>query len=129
MTDIDPISALLKTVDGNVVDWLPDFTKKYLNGEIYDLPIEKFIDSAELEWSINSETDTLKNYDSFPANYFPDLSAKLFKINLNYQPIDETYKMLVSMKGPVTEFGLSLVVFGIQDNEPTLFRNSSCPRF
>lgn len=126
--DVDPISALLKTVDGNVVDWLPDFTQKYLMGEIYDLPQSSFFDNVPLEWNINSNTDTLKEFNYFPANYYPDISAKLFKINLNHQPEDDTYNMLFDMRGN-TEFGLSLVVFGIKNNELTYLETAHAQDF
>ena len=126
--DVDPISALLKTVDGNVVDWLPDFTQKYLMGEIYDLPQSSFIDNVRLEWNVNSKTDTLKEFDYFPANYYPDISAKLFKINLNHQPENDTYNMLFDMRGN-TEFGLSLVVFGIENNELTYLETAHAQDF
>jgi hypothetical protein len=116
--DVDPITALLKTIDGNVVDWMPDFTQKYLMGEVYELPQSTFIDNVPLEWNVNSNTDTLKKFDFFPANYYPDISAKLFKINLNHQPEDDTYNMLFDMRGD-TDFGLSLVVFGIENNQLT----------
>lgn len=127
--DVDPIVALLKTIDGNVVDWMPDFTKKYLMGEIYDLPQSSFIENVELEWNVNITTDTLKKFDYFPANYYQDISAKLFRVNLNYQPPDDTYNMLISMKGPVTEFGLSLVVFGIQNYELTYLETTHAQDF
>jgi len=126
--DVDPISALLKTVDGNVVDWLPDFTQKYLMGEIYDLPQSSFFDYVPLEWNVNSNTDTLKEFNYFPANYYRDISAKLFKINLNHQPEDDTYNMLFDMRGN-TEFGLSLVVFGIKNNELTYLETAHAQDF
>ena len=126
--DVDPIVALLKTIDGNVVDWMPDFTQKYLMGEIYDLPQSSFIDNVPLEWNVNSNTDTLKEFNYFPANYYPDISAKLFKINLNYQPEDDTYNMLFDMRGN-TEFGLSLVVFGIKNNELTYLETAHAQDF
>jgi hypothetical protein len=126
--DVDAIVALLKTIDGNVVDWMPDFTRKYLMGEIYNLPQSNFIDNVPLEWNVNSKTDTLKNFDYFPANYYQDISAKLFKINLNHQPEDDTYNMLFDMRGN-TEFGLSLVVFGIENNELTYLETAHAQDF
>ncbi len=126
--DVDPIVALLKTIDGNVVDWMPDFTQKYLMGEVYDLPQSSFIDNVPLEWNVNSKTDTLKEFNYFPANYYPDISAKLFKINLNHQPENDTYNMLLDMRGN-TEFGLSLVVFGIENNELTYLETAHAQDF
>ncbi len=113
--DTDPIVALLKTINGNVVDWLPDFYKKYLAGEIYELPQNSFINNADYDWNINSVNDTSKLFD--PSAPYRDLSAKLFKINLNYSPIDESYDMTLSMSGTNTLDALSLVVFGIQNDE------------
>jgi hypothetical protein len=81
-----------------------------------------------LEWNVNSKTDTLKEFNYFPTNYYSDISAKLFKINLNHQPEDDTYNMLLDMRGN-TEFGLSLVVFGIKNNELTYLETAHAQDF
>ena len=117
--DIDPLSSLIKNVDGQLVEWLSDFYKKLINNEIYELPKDHFIKNANISWDINGSSDTLKIFNAQDPNVdtYLDLSAKLFKINLNHKPTDESYKMRLTMKGPVTQFGLYLHVWGIQNNE------------
>ncbi len=111
------ITALLNAVGTPVVNWYPKFFEDYINGIIYDIPIDYFLEQTQNEWNIDDENDNLKIFKSsdFLIKNYPDLSAKLFKINLNYADIDASQNMLLSMKGPVTEFGLSLVIFGIQN--------------
>lgn len=113
----DPISALINNVDDLFTEWFPEFFKKYINNEIYDIPTNYFSNDANEEWSVNNANDTLKIFAASEIGLYPDLSAKIFKINLNYSEFSDSQNMLLSMKGPVTEGGLSLVVFGIQDGE------------
>ena len=115
--DIAPDLALYKNVDEFLTVWFPDFFKEYLSGNIYELSDDYFYTNAHHSWSINTENDTLKDFNSTEVGKYPDLSAKLFRIDLNYSGFDETQNLLLSMKGPVTEDGLSLVVFGIQNGE------------
>lgn len=128
---VDPIAALIKNMDAMVADWWPDFIKTYMSGDIYDVPNDYFLDNAKLEWNINDENDILKIFHaSDPAvKLYPDLSAKLFKINLNYTNFDASSNMLFSMKGPVTEDGLSLVVFGVQNGEQVYLGTASAQDF
>ena len=108
--------ALLQTMTAPLTEWWPDFFKKYVSGEIYDVPIDFFLEKAKGEWDINSIEDTLKVFSSteFSIGEYLDLSAKMFKINLNYEPPDTSYKMLFNMTGEDgTPDDLALVVFGI----------------
>ena len=122
----DPIEALIQSVNKPLIEWHPDFFKKYVNNEVYDLPKDYFINNAQHEWTISSDVDTEKVYSSndFLVGDYPDLSAKLFKIVLNYPGLTETHDMRLSMKGIGSELGLSLLVFGIK-NGNTVFLGSS----
>ena len=122
----DPMEALIQTVNKPLIEWHPDFFKKYVNNEVYDLPKDYFINNAQHEWTISSDVDTEKVYSSnnLLVGDYPDLSAKLFKINLNYPGLTETHDMRLSMKGIGSELGLSLLVFGIK-NGNTVFLGSS----
>jgi hypothetical protein len=113
------ITGLLNAVGTPVVNWYPKFFEDYINGKIYDIPIDYFLEKTQHEWNIDNENDKLKIFESsdFLIKNYPDLSAKLFKINLNYADIGASQNMLFSMKGPVTEFGLSLVIFGVQNGD------------
>ncbi|NOX65595.1 MAG: hypothetical protein GXO85_07305 [Chlorobi bacterium] len=117
--DVNSITALINNIDAMVADWWPDFIKTYMNGEIYNIPKDYFLENTKLEWSINDENDTLKVFAASDptVKFYPDLSAKLFKINLNYPDLDPSSGMLLSMKSPVFEEGLALVVFGVKNGE------------
>ncbi|MBK8944635.1 MAG: hypothetical protein IPM32_05105 [Ignavibacteriae bacterium] len=124
-TEIDPLTSMFKNVDGLFVEWFSDYYKKLINNEIYELPKNNFINSVNSIWNINNANDTLKifNAQDPKVDTYLDLSAKLFKIKLNYKPVDETYKMRLSVKGPVDQFGLYFHVFGIQNNELTFIES------
>ena len=120
----DAITALINTVDEQTSVWLHDYFKEYISGNIYDLPNDFFINNAHHEWTIESEEDISKIFDSNNMGKLADLSARIFKIDLDYPEVDASQNMLISMNGPVTEFGLSLVIFGIQDNQ-TIYLGSA----
>lgn len=111
--------ALIQSVDGKLIDWHPDFFKKLVNREIYELPENYFLDKASAEWNINSAGDTLKIFSSGDPSVgtYRDLSAKIFKINLNNPEVTETGKMFLKMKGNGNQQGLSLIVFGIKNGK------------
>ena len=116
--DITPTKAIINTMDALVVDWYPDFFKKYVNGEIYDIPINTFTSNVSNIWDIDDDLDTLKVFSTNDIGIDPysDLSANMFLINLNHQPSDETYNLELSMDGPSGPDGLSLIIFGINTN-------------
>ncbi len=118
---VDPTAALIKNMDAMVADWWPDFFKQYVNGDIYNRSIDDFLNNTTLEWNINNDNDMLKVFSSDDAEVglYPDLSAKLFKINLNHSAFESNHNMLFSMTGPANADGLSLVVFGIKDGKAT----------
>ena len=119
-TDVNTTTVLLNNIDAPVTDWLPDFFKEYVSGNIYSQPIDKFLSNANDSWDINSVEDTLKEFKSsnFLIRKYQDLSAKMFKINLNYEPLDTTSRMLFSMSWAGADLdGLSMVMFGIKGGE------------
>ena len=107
----DPTATLLSNVNGHQDDWWPEFFRAYVSGNIYNVSSAIFTDDKNLSgvWSIDDEKDTKVVFD---LNY-PDLSAKLFMINLNYAEIDESADMLLELSG--TNEPLSLLLFGIKD--------------
>jgi hypothetical protein len=109
-----PTSALIQNIDGNVTDWWSDFFKKYVMGDFYTLSLNDFIAEAENEWNINNNEDKEK---IFSITESPDLSATLFKINLNYSEFDNSQKLLLNMSSLNNNNGLSLIIFSIdKDN-------------
>lgn len=111
--------ALLRVIDAPTKDWWPDFIKKHINGEIYDRSIEYFLNNTSNVWEINNEQDLEYNFNSSDPNigFYPDLSAKLFKVKLNFSEFDNSQKLLLNMSSLNNNEGLSLIIFSIdKDN-------------
>ena len=107
--------ALLRVINAPVEDWWPDFIKKHINSEIYDRPIEYFLSNTTNVWEINNDQDLEKVFNSSDPNigFYPDLSAKLFKVKLNYSEFGNSQKLLLNMNSLNNNKGLSLIVFSI----------------
>lgn len=75
-----PVEAILNSVSTTEDIWLPGFFKDYLEGTIWDIPGETFLEKIDSDDVVNfvNETDTLKYLD----RDYPDLSARLFQVNL-----------------------------------------------
>jgi hypothetical protein len=121
--------TIINTMEALKTEWWPDYFKKFIGGDIYKLSSDFFINNAHHEWSIDTIDDTLKIFDSDEVGLYPDLSAKLFKIDVNYSGLAESQNLILSMKGPVTEDGLSLVVFGIKNGETVYLETAHAQDF
>ncbi len=97
----------LKLAESPVTDWLPDFLKRYLNNELFELPKDYFINNAHFEWNINSEEDVSKTFTST----YQDLSAKIFKINFNYTEFDNSQNLIFELKNLDNNTDLALFYF------------------
>jgi len=66
--------------------WWPGFFKNYLEGTIWDIPGESFLEKINSDDIVEfaSETDTLKYLD----RDYPDLSARLFRVNLGIDLVE-----------------------------------------
>ena len=106
--------ALLNTVNAFVTEWWPDFFKSYVGGEIYGVGKDVFLAGANLSgtWTIDDGNDT---DSTFTLNY-PDLSAKLFKINLEYGSIDPAASLALDLSSEVST-PISVMLFGVEGNE------------
>jgi hypothetical protein len=111
------ISEFLKLVEDPITAWWSDFFKKYLNNELYKLPEDYFIRFAHTEWNINSEQDISKTFTSTEIGTYQDLSAKMFKINLNFADLDNTQNLKFKMMGPDDNKDLSLILFKVINNK------------
>lgn len=131
-TDLNPTTVLLNTVDVPVREWLPDFFKEYISGNIYNQTIDKFLSNTKGSWDINNAEDTLNVFSSsnFLIKNYQDLSAKMFKVNLNYAPPDTSYKMVFSMSLASADLdGLSMVMFGIKNGEAEYLETADAQDF
>jgi hypothetical protein len=107
----------MQLVEAPIIEWWPDFFKKYLTNELFKLPDDYFITIANAEWNINTEADTLKKFASAEIGKYQDLSAKMFKINFNYTDLDETQNLKFKMIGPDNSKDLSLLLFSTNNNK------------
>ncbi len=92
--------------------WLPDFYKEYIQGNIYNVPSEKFLNNITETVEFN-DGDTLKHADET----YNDLSAKLFEIKINSDEI-KNKKSLRFKLGPesLNLDYIKTLVFGITDD-------------
>jgi len=81
------VNALLTSVSEAEYIWLPGFFRKYIAGELYDVQADSFlttIGQAE-EFTIDGIEDTLRHF----VHPYPDLSAKLYRVNLRFGNLSE----------------------------------------
>lgn len=96
-TGCSATAALLNNVEALVAEWWPQFFKSYVGGEIYGVGKDVFTASANLSgsWTIATGDDSVKVF----TGRYPDLSAKLYLINLSFPAIDESADMLLKLGG------------------------------
>ncbi len=92
--------------------WWPGYFKKYLEGNFYNISTLTLLKTIKNEniFFINEASDMVKDFD----RTYPDFSAELFRVDLNYNQIDS----LVFTLGPST---LNLdyqtfYVYGLKNN-------------
>ncbi len=113
------MAALLNTVNALVADWWPDFFRAYVGGGVYNVDAAIFTQYGNLSgyWNVDDEDDTLKVFSSGHEGVgpYPDLSAKLFLIDLNYTAMDAASSMVLTVSGEVGNEPVTMVVFGVKD--------------
>ncbi|MEJ2616084.1 MAG: hypothetical protein P8Z35_14085, partial [Ignavibacteriaceae bacterium] len=95
--------------------WWPNFLKEYISSNIYNMQGEDFLNNIKKTIEFN-DGDTLKYVDET----YKDLSAKLFRININSKDIKDN-KSLNFKLGP-SSLNLDYVktlIFGISGNNLT----------
>ncbi len=100
-----PIEALITNVKTPVADWWPKFFIQYVGGNIYGVPSSVFTKTENLSgtWDINSDTDIEKKFTSGEIISYPDMSAKLFAVNLNHSTIDPSANLRIEVSGDETD--------------------------
>jgi len=116
------IAALLRSVDELPAEWWPEFFRNYIGGRLYGVEGRVFTDRNNLSgaWSVNRATDTLKVFSSDEATVglYPDLSCKLFKIDIHYADINETAGLLLQVQGNAgLQTALAVLVFAEKDGK------------
>ncbi|MCB9248417.1 MAG: hypothetical protein H6613_07650 [Ignavibacteriales bacterium] len=108
------VKDFVESIDLPSNDWWPGYLKELVNNELFELPDDYFISRAHAEWDINSAEDISK----ILTHTYQDLSAKMFKINLNYPDLEDTQNLKFKMIGPENDKDLSLILFSINNNKP-----------
>jgi hypothetical protein len=106
------VNALLNSMADPPSAWYPDFLREYLSGQIYGVSAQTFLGNAHGTARIQSAKDTLFLYQLS----YPDLSARLFVVDLAFPDIDEKASLRITLT-PSEILGNhgSLMVFGVQN--------------
>lgn len=109
-----PTEAFYETVEGNPNTWFPDFIRDYIKGQVYNVPPSQFLGGIRDSFLIATEADTSR---TFTADY-SDLSAKLYRVNLDYAAFKEGDAIEFNLESAtVGEDMLTTLVFSIHNNE------------
>ena len=114
--NVSAVDAIIKSIEEPEYEWWPAFFNEYLSGNIYNLTSDKVMSQIKTEdvFNINNENDTLAYF----SHTYSDLSSRFFKVNLNYQDIDEKAKLRFQV-GP-SSLNLNYVtvmVFGLKEGK------------
>ncbi len=96
--------------------WWAEYLQTLIEGEIYDLDFNYFLNHAHGTANINASSPVTKTFSSTDASVgsYPDISAKMFKINQSSGDIDPSYRMLLSATGPTDNSHLALIVYALK---------------
>jgi len=112
---MEPMEALLESGPGPIQTWLPEFFRQYVGGNIYSVPADTFMtlaNSGTTSWTISGPTDTLKTFVTGSVIQYPDYSAKMFSIRLNYAQISDEAEIEFEVSSDeVSEDDLTVIVF------------------
>jgi hypothetical protein len=92
---IHPLAALAEGAGSAVSTWYEYFLENYITTPIYDLPRASLIEHRSGHWSIASAADSATTF----SDSYPDLSGKIFTVNLEYPGISEDAKLQIQALG------------------------------
>lgn len=92
--DYKAIEALDLAI-GNFPEWWDDFLIRYVNGEIYDVSPTDFIGIRDGRFRVRTEDDT----DWSHTGSYPDLSGKLFQIQITDTELPESANLDLTLTG------------------------------
>jgi FlgD Ig-like domain len=113
-----------KSFDGNgpynASVWLPSFYKKYISGKIYNVKSDTFLKKISKTIEFNDGDDY-----RFIDDEYTDLSAKLYKININSEEIkNKTLNFKIVPEGINIDYAKTLV-FGLSNNTLTFLADGT----
>lgn len=113
------IDAFLAKVPEPENVWWPAFMKRYLSGEIFGVAADTLLRETEKEpgkrtFTVAGKDDTVKY---FTAQY-RDLSAKLFRVNLDYSELSptSTIRFSIDPRGVNLDYA-DVLLFGLKDHK------------
>jgi hypothetical protein len=97
-----PMYAVTDPLVHGIENWLPLFFRDYIAGEIYNVSPSLFIYEKSGTFSVETASDTTKTFHSSESGVgsYPDLSAKLFLVQLKYSGIDTSAIMKCTVSSP-----------------------------
>ena len=113
------IDVLMEKIPDPEYIWWPAFLKRYIAGEIYEIPADTLLRDLQAgpgsrEYTIDERTDTLKYF----SDKFPDLSAKLYRVNLRYQNIASNATITFEVGPPTLNlYYVHVMLFGLKNNK------------
>jgi len=94
----NPVDAIESATEDPVL-WYEKFLRQYVLGQIYNVQMALWVGNKSGEFDISSESDTVKNF----SGSYPDLSAKLYQVKLNYANINNSAKLEFTADGGTNE--------------------------
>jgi hypothetical protein len=114
----DGVAALLSSVPVPESVWLPEFYRKYIGGELYNVGADAFLETiGEGETFVfDGPEDSLGQFDYS----YPDLSAKLFRVNLRADTLSEDVSITFTPGPGQLDTGyVRVIVFTYKDGQLT----------
>lgn len=95
-TGIHPVEAIIETA-GEPINWYEQYLRNMILGEfpVYGVSVPFWRQNMHDTWTISSAVDSVKRF-SFA---YPDLSARLYKIDINYSSLPEDASLKFSLTG------------------------------
>lgn len=111
-----PMEGIINAIEEPEYLWWPGFFEKYMTRQLVDVPADNFLQKIEASNQINfkNETDTTWLSDA----YYPDMSARLFKINFLFPEFQQEATSLNLKLGPssLNMDYVTALAFGLKSN-------------
>lgn len=117
-----PIESIIYNAN-ETTDWVAPFFRDYIEGKVYNVQSKYWINlklDEKYTFNINSKDSTLKIYDL----WYPDLSAWIFKVLLNYPDISQSSSINFNLTSIVDEES-EISVYKYNSNNELVFLNNS----
>jgi len=105
--------ALFEVIPDSPADWWNGFIRDYVSGKTYAINSTALMDKESGSYTISAKSDTSKMF----VDDYKDLSAKIYRINLNYKDIDSSSKITFTLMSPhVKTEDMRVTVFKLKNS-------------